>query len=101
MFASFCSDSVAPRIEFNQLPDSSDTSPQFSWTSNEQANFECSLDDGEYENCGGGYDGRWRKENVPGGGHKFSVRGTDANGNAAEPVEHTWNIGKLKIRFKF
>ncbi|XP_028410633.1 uncharacterized protein LOC114533322 [Dendronephthya gigantea] len=85
-------DSVPPQIEFNQFPHSSDTSPQFGWTSSEQANFKCSLDDSEYEACGGGYDGRWRKENVPGGSHKFSVKATDSNGNVGGPIEHTWNI---------
>ena len=90
------SDSVAPQIQFKQLPDKADSSPRFSWTSTELTVFECSLDGGDYVNCGSGYDGQWQKRTIPKGEHTFSVRGKDAYGNVGQPIKHTWNVGKFR-----
>ena len=81
-------------IVFSPLPDQSNASPRITWRSTEDARFECSLDNGAYEDCGNGEIGTWIGRNLPHGNHVISVRGRDKNGNVGEPTKHTWNVGK-------
>lgn len=68
--------------------------PTFAWTSQEDAEFMCSLDGADYEKCGSGRTGIWTRNNIPHGRHTFSVRGKDKNGNIGIPVPHVFNVGK-------
>jgi hypothetical protein len=70
------------------------SSPEFTWTSSERANFECSFDGGRFENCGSGGNGEWKEDNVRDGNHVLSVRGRDAVGNLGRTTTHTWIVGK-------
>ena len=88
-------DTVAPTITYSDAAAKTNGSPFITWRSSEQAEFECSLDRGPYENCGIGMNGQWRKDNVPDGRHILRVRGTDPAGNVGNPAGHTWIVGKF------
>ena len=82
-------------ITFDNPPTTTDGSPQFTWRSSEQADFECSLDSGPYENCGSGISGRWSKNNLGHGSHRLSVRGKDTVENVGRERIHIWTVGKI------
>ena len=86
-------DATPPTISFNNPPSKTSGSPQFTWRSSEEADFECALDRGPYENCDNGTTGRWSKNNVPHGSRHLSVRGRDSAGNLGT-TSHTWFVGK-------
>ena len=87
-------DTIAPIITFTSAPEKTNDSPLLAWRSSEEADFECSLDRGPYENCRSGIGGRWSKNNVRHGPHSLSVRGRDSAGNMGTTI-HTWNVGKV------
>ena len=89
-------DNSSPVIAFPRLPDETNASPRLSWTSTEDARFECSLDGAAFKSCGSGLNGVWNGRNLTHGKHVFSVRGIDKNGNVGEPTKHTWNVGKCE-----
>ena len=84
-----------PVITFNNPSSTTGSSPEFTWRSSEQANFECSFDGGRFESCRSGMNGRWSKQNVPDGSHSLLVRGTDNLGNVGRSTKHSWIIGKI------
>ena len=90
-------DTVSPTIKFTNAAPKTDASPFFSWTSSEQTKFQCSLDGGPYEDCGDGYQGEWRKDNIGKGSHVLSIVGTDRAGNQ-KSVKHPWTVGKILMR---
>ena len=83
-------------IRFVNPPAKTDRSPEFTWTSSEQATFECSLDRGPYENCDSGTSGTWSKD-VREGSHTLMVRGRDIVGNVGRIIAHTWTVGKKRV----
>ena len=83
-----------PTITFQTQTDKTDSKPRVSWISSENADFECSLDGGDFEKCGSGFSGLWTGKNIPDGNHVFSVRGRDKNGNLGESTEFEWTVGK-------
>ena len=89
------SDGDAPIITFINPPQKTNGSPQFTWSSSEQAQFTCSLDNGPYKPCGSGMNGRWSENNVGDGPHVLSVRGEDSVGNLGRPTTHSWRVGKF------
>ena len=93
------SDSVPPVITFINPSRRTNGSPQFTWRSSEQADFECSLDRGPYERCGSGVNGRWSKDNIRDGSHVLSVRGKDTVDNVGSPTTHSWVVGKFLLSF--
>ena len=88
-------DAVPPVITFDNPPTTTNGSPELTWRSSEQANFECSFDGGRFESCRSGMNGRWSKQNVPDGTHSLLVRGTDNLGNVGRSTKHSWIIGKI------
>jgi hypothetical protein len=93
------SDSVAPVITFINPSPRTNSSPEFTWRSSEQADFECSLDRGPYERCGSGVTGRWSKDNIRDGSHVLSVSGKDTVENVGSPTAHSWIVGKFLLSF--
>lgn len=89
------SDTVPPVISFTNAPSVTNKYPRFTWTSTEQATFECSFDGERYGNCSSGVEGVWSKDNVRDGRHVLSVRGKDLAQNLGRPAQHTWIVGKI------
>jgi hypothetical protein len=84
-------DTAAPNTTVTDAPSdpSNDTSPSFSFTASESGStFECQLDGGGFSACTSAqsYSG------LADGPHTFSVRATDAAGNAGTAASHTWTI---------
>ena len=90
----FLSDGVGPVLAFISPSATTSSSPVFTWRSSEQADFECSFDGGEFENCDSGMTGRWSKNNVRDGSHVLSIRGRDSVGNVGRTITHDWIVGK-------
>lgn len=85
-------DNTAPRIQIAQTRDLGTETPTIKWTSNEDVDFECSLDDGEFFDCGDGQTGSWIGRNLLDGPHKFVIRGKDPALNTGQNT-FTWNKG--------
>ncbi len=81
-------------VTFTKADDVTDDTPRFTWTTEEDAKFLCSLDGAAYQDCGSGRTGDWNGRNIPHGEHVFSVIGKDGNGNVGAPRQHTFNVGK-------
>jgi hypothetical protein len=90
---SYLIDGVPPVITLINPSRRTNDSPEFTWRSSEQADFECSLDRGSYESCGNGVNGRWSKNNVGDGEHILFVRGKDTVGNVGRRSPHSWIVG--------
>lgn len=88
-------DSVPPVIRFVNAPSVTNNNPRFTWSSSEQAVFECSFNGEEYETCGNGLEGNWSKNNVRNGRYVLLVRGRDSAGNLGRRTTHTWTVGKI------
>ena len=68
---------------------SGSTSAEFTFTATEPGTFECALDGGAFEGCASPK----RYADLAVGSHVFTVRATDAAGNAdPTPAERTWLI---------
>ena len=87
-------DTIAPTITFSDAPAKTNDKPLITWTSSEEAVFECSLDGGEYKECDKGMDGEWSESSISDGVHTLSVRGKDNAGNVGSANRHTWIVGK-------
>jgi hypothetical protein len=85
-------DTAAPDTTIDTKPPArtNDASPSFGFSSSETGStFECRLDGGSFTSCASpkGYAG------LSEGSHTFSVRATDAAGNAdATPATYTWTV---------
>ena len=66
---------------------------RITWSSNEDADFECTLD-GERVPCGSGFSGVYTTPNLPDGVHTFSVHAVDKVGNKGTPKVINWSTGK-------
>ena len=96
----FFADSSGPQITFDpNQPTVTLRYPRFTWTSNETANFECSLDGfvQNIEQCGSGTRMSWQRSR-PDGEYTLSVRGRDTNGNTGSPASHSFRVGKLSYQ---
>jgi CSLREA domain-containing protein len=82
-------DLTAPETAIDSGPadPTNSTSASFSFSANEEASFECSLDGGPFGACAAAYEGLGE------GGHGFAVRATDRAGNVDEnPAVYAWTI---------
>jgi large repetitive protein len=83
-------DITPPVVEIIEAPASptTATTAQFTFTANEPATFECSLDGAPFANCvsPASYSG------LSVGSHTFQVRATDTAGNTSQPLSYTWTI---------
>ena len=88
-------DSTPPQVRVN--PDKAVyniPNPSFTWTSSEDATFECAIDDTRlYKNCGQGTSGLFTEKNIPSGRHIFYIRGRDKTNNVGPNVEYPFEIG--------
>jgi hypothetical protein len=87
----YYTDLTAPTTTFDVQPEERTTSTDahFEFTSNEEADFECKLDDEGFAACSSPQD----LTGVSEGAHTFSVRGTDGSGNVEDPpAVATWTV---------
>lgn len=91
---------VAPvLIDVGPLPRLSNPNPVFTWTVNEEAVFECALDDVvNYKWCGNGTKGEFKGKDLPKGDHRIVVRVKDPQGNTNNLIDHKFVVGKLCLR---
>ncbi|HEY9375500.1 MAG TPA: hypothetical protein VIQ02_00210, partial [Jiangellaceae bacterium] len=84
-------DGTAPQTELGSGPPSltRDTSASFTFSSEPDATFECSLDGGAFTPCTSPKD----YAGLGGGNHTFSVQATDRAGNTdPTPASHSWTV---------
>jgi hypothetical protein len=60
---------------------------KFTFKANEEATFQCSLDNQAFKNCAPPF-----KRNVSRQKHKFKVRAVDVQGNVGEPAKFKWKV---------
>jgi hypothetical protein len=88
---------VAPvLIDVGPLPRLTNRNPVITWTVNEEAVFECALNDlDKFEWCGNGTKGEWKGKNLDKGrDHRIVVRVKDPQGNTDNLIDHTFVVGK-------
>ncbi len=68
------------------------TSATFTWTSDEFAEFECSLDGLPFTACGSGTNGSAEYVDLGISDHTFRVRGTDIDQNVSTPVQRSFTV---------
>lgn len=93
VFNLLVSDNTAPTIVLTSTEDLQTSSPTIKWTSSEEVQFKCTLDDGRPFDCGDGQTGSWTGSNLPDGAHKFLIEGKDEVLNTGKHT-FTWNKGK-------
>ena len=77
------------------LPPVSAGNVTLKWTSDEDATFQCAIDDiFANQDCGIGVNGEFRLTNLPDGDHTVWIKAVDKLGNAAPWVKHSWLVGK-------
>ena len=90
-------DTKGPVVVFTKAEPTTSSSPVFEYSSKDVVKFQCSLDGADYESCGEGLTGQWRKDNVPSGRHTLKVKGTDNLGIEGTPAVHTWTVGEFFV----
>lgn len=84
-------DTTAPETTISSGPSGVTTATEatFSFAANEEATFECKLDDAGWVGCASPVS----YANLAGGAHRFSVRATDAAGNVdSTPASGAWTV---------
>ena len=83
-------DAIAPETTIDSKPDAltGSTSASFTFSSEPGSTFECKLDAGQFTAC----DSPEEYTGLADGEHTLEVRATDAAGNTAAPVSHTWTV---------
>ena len=83
-------DTTAPSTTITSKPSnpSNSTSPSFSFSADEPATFQCSLDGATFAACTSpkAYSG------LADGSHTFRVKATDQAGNTGAPASYTWTV---------
>ncbi len=92
---SFTVDLTDPTAELTGGPaengESSDDTPTFTFTSNEQGTFECSIDGGAFAPCSSPF----TLPSLGEGPHTFTVRAVDEAGNPSGDVTRSWTVDTL------
>jgi hypothetical protein len=86
-------DNTAPTIVLGSTSDLRTSRPTIRWTASEDVKFLCSLDDGQFFDCGNGTTGLWTGRSLDDGPHKFIIKGRDTTLNTGM-LTYTWNKGK-------
>lgn len=92
--SSFTVDATAPETEIVSGPDgdTSNTTPSFGFTSSEEdATFECSVDEAEFSACSGP-DATHTTGALDDGNHTIAVRATDVLGNVGIPATQGFKV---------
>ena len=94
----FLLDSQAPIVSLNgrNPPKTSNSRYTITWDTNEQADFECTLN-GRVVECGSGTRGEYTTSSLPDGEHTFEVNAVDNVGNRGTPSVVSWFTGTIKI----
>ena len=92
----FFLDLVAPvLVDVGPLPRLTNRNPVITWTVNEEAVFECALDDlNKFRYCGNGTKGKWQGNDLDKGDHQFVMRVKDPQGNTKNLIDHKFVVGK-------
>ena len=94
----FLLDTTPPKIQVSGDSEYSTSNPSFTWTSSEEATFECAVDNTLlYEPCGKGISGLFTAKNVPSGSHALFVRGKDGVGNYGPHVQYPFLVGRFHL----
>jgi hypothetical protein len=71
----------------------------FSWSSNEDAVYQCAIDDPRrLFKCGSGRASTWRTPPLSDGEHAFYLIALDTVGNKASPKRNTFTVGECTFR---
>ena len=98
----FQTDTTAPNIKLiRPLPVKTDQPTwEFTWTSDEIANFTCAVDSlSTKEDCGFGLNGRYPTKPLSDAVHTFYLFGEDELGNAARVIIHRWRVSKYNLHY--
>ena len=89
----------APVLKITSTNPSVTNNPKqrITWSSNEDADFECRLD-GQVVDCGSGTTGTYTTPDLRDGQHTFSVNAVDDVGNKGIPKVVTWTTGKRSYK---
>ena len=83
----------------DSMSTSTNSSPRFSWTSDEFARFKCGIEGvGTFKDCGSGTSGTWTGTNVPDGKRTFLVRARDLYENQNDPYRFPFEIGMSNVK---
>ncbi len=91
----FYSDNTPPKITIESKPAINSSNPAIQWSSNEDAKFQCSLDNRAFFNCGQGTTGMWTGSNLVDGPHTFIIEGKDETDNTVRHT-YTWTQGMIR-----
>ena len=91
----FYSDNTPPKITIESKPAINSSNPAIQWSSNEDAKFQCSLDNRAFFNCGQGTTGMWTGSNLVDGPHTFVIEGKDETDNTVRHT-YTWTQGMIR-----
>ena len=76
--------------------------PVFSWSSNEDAVYQCAIDDVRtLFNCGSGRRRTWQTPRLSDGEHTFYLLAQDTVGNEAFPLTKTFTVGEWEFSRTF
>src|SRR6266516_1711792 len=64
----------------------------FTWSSDEQATFECAMDTGAFTGCGSGLSGAVTYAGLSLATHQFKVRGTDIYNKGSSPDQRSFTV---------
>ena len=81
------------RITSDNPSETKNPKQRITWSSSEDADFECRLD-GQVVDCGSGTTGAYITPDMPDGQHTFSVNAVDSVGNKGTPRFVSWSTGK-------
>ncbi len=98
-FYHYYTDSRPPEVTINSFPIlTREKDPIFSWTSNEEATFQCAIDNPRrLFNCNAGRTSTWRAPQLSDGEHTFYLVALDNVGNKATR-EKTFTVGECTFR---
>ena len=83
-------------VTWSAVPSRTNANTTISWTVNEEALIRCTIQTPNHfstKPC----NSSWTGANLPQGYYSIYVQATDTAGNVAQPVRHSWFVGKFII----
>ena len=88
-------DTRPPNVRIEPLaPKTSRDAITIKWTSDERANYLCSIDNSPATDCDFGIDGEWTTPRLNDGIHTFSLTAKDLVNNIAPTLTTSWTTGE-------